>query len=96
MFAALNMRSMSQAMPLPLPPPQYPPRYPVPYQPPQYGQRYGQYGQRYGQLYGQQPQYQQEEWEDSGMKEEWEPDRIPPPPPHGVRRWKRSAGTPPF
>ena len=80
-FAALNMRSMSQAMPPQLPPPQYPSQYPVPYQPPQYGQQYGPYGQRYGQLYGQQPQYQEEEWEEPGMKAEWEPDRIPPPPP---------------
>ena len=39
-FAALNMPSMSQAMPPQLPPPQYPPQYPVPYQPPQYGQQY--------------------------------------------------------
>ena len=80
-FAALNMRSMSQAMPPRPPPPQYPPQYPVPYQPPQYGQQYGQYGQRYGQMYGQQPQYQDEEWEEPGMKAEWDPDRIPPPPP---------------
>ena len=80
-FAALNMRSMSQAMPPQLPPPQYPPQYPVLYQPPQYGQQYRQYGQRYGQLNGQQPQYQEEEWGDPGMKAEWEPDRIPPPPP---------------
>ena len=80
-FAALNMHSMSHAMPLQLPPPQYPPQYPVRYQPPQYGQQYGQYGQRYGQLYGQQPQYQEEEWEEPGMKAEWQPDRIPPPPP---------------
>ena len=80
-FAALNMHSMSQAMPPQLPPPLYPPQYPVPYQPPQYGQQYGQYGQRYGQMYGQQPQYQDEEWEEPGMKAEWDPDRIPPPPP---------------
>ena len=79
-FAALNMRSMSQAMPPQLPPPQYPPQYPVPYQPPQYRQQYGQYGQRYGQIYGQQPQYQDEECEQRGMKAESEADRIPPPP----------------
>ena len=82
MFPALNMRSMSQAMPPQPPPPQYPLQYPVPYQPPQYGQQYGQYGQRYGQLYGQEPlQYQQEVWKDSDVKEEWERDPIPPPPP---------------
>ena len=93
-FAALNMRSMSQAMPPQLPPPQYPPQYPVPYPPPQYGQQYGQYGQRYGELYAQQPQYQQVDWERWGIKEEWEPDRIPPPPPQHYQQ--QQPPPPPF
>ena len=59
-FSALDLRSMSLAMPPQPPPPQYPSQYSVPYQSPGYGQQYGHYGQRYGQLYVQRPlQYQQ-------------------------------------